>query len=91
VCGTEGLSVIVSVLKSMGVCDMDSLARLEGRDVFSWVDCEREEGVEGHRSLLVRILQSLIPLVCFFLLLYSFMRSSACTWSSDSQLLCTSA
>jgi hypothetical protein len=38
VCGAEGLLAIISVLKSMGVHDVDSLARLEGRDVFSWVD-----------------------------------------------------
>jgi hypothetical protein len=38
VCRAEGLLAIVSVLKSMGISDVDLLARLEGGDVFSWVD-----------------------------------------------------
>jgi hypothetical protein len=38
VCGTEGLSAIVSMLKSMRVGNVDLLVRLEGRDVFNWVD-----------------------------------------------------
>jgi hypothetical protein len=43
VCGAVGLSAIVSVLKSMGIGDVDLLARLEGGDVLSWVDREGEE------------------------------------------------
>jgi hypothetical protein len=37
-CRAEGLSVIVSVLKSMGISDVDLLARLESGDVFGGVD-----------------------------------------------------
>jgi hypothetical protein len=43
VSGAVGLSAIVSVLKSMGIDDVDSLARLEGGDVLSGVDREGEE------------------------------------------------
>jgi hypothetical protein len=38
VCRAEGLLAIVSVLKLMGISDVDSLARLEDGDIFSWVD-----------------------------------------------------
>jgi hypothetical protein len=32
--GTEELLAIVSMLKLMGICNVDLLARLEGRDVL---------------------------------------------------------
>jgi hypothetical protein len=54
VCGTEGLSAIVSMLKLMGIYDIDLLARLEGGDILDWIDREgEEEGSEGHGSPLV--------------------------------------
>jgi hypothetical protein len=43
VCRAERLLAIVSVLKSMGVGDVDSLAKLKSRDVLNWVNQEREE------------------------------------------------
>jgi hypothetical protein len=47
VCGTEGLSAIVSMLKSMEICDVDLLARLEDGDVFSWVNCREKRMTKG--------------------------------------------